>query len=97
MSTTGRRPPDDVIARHRAVKYVSHVLVENRCSDIGHDALVGQPVPPPRPNLRASHRLAILLNDLVRIPGTKQGVGLDALLGLVPGFGDYRLSVCSLV
>jgi hypothetical protein len=24
----------------------------------------------------------------VRIPGTKQGVGLDALLGLVPGLGD---------
>ena len=49
---------------------------------------MGQPIPPSRPNLRASHRLAILLDDLVRIPGTKQGVGLDALLGLVPGFGD---------
>ena len=24
----------------------------------------------------------------MRIPGTKQGVGLDALLGLVPGVGD---------
>lgn len=24
----------------------------------------------------------------MRIPGTKQGVGLDAVLGLVPGFGD---------
>ncbi len=58
------------------------------CSDIRHDALVGQPVPPSRPNLRASRRLAILLDDLVRIPGTKQGVGFDALLGLIPGFGD---------
>lgn len=56
--------------------------------DIGHDALVGQPVPPVGPNLRVSRRLAILLDDLVRIPGTKQGVGLDALLGLIPGFGD---------
>jgi hypothetical protein len=28
------------------------------------------------------------MDDLVRIPGTKQGVGLDALIGLVPGIGD---------
>jgi hypothetical protein len=28
------------------------------------------------------------MDDLVRIPGTRQGVGLDALIGLVPGFGD---------
>ena len=28
------------------------------------------------------------MDDLVRIPGTKQGVGLDALIGLVPGVGD---------
>jgi hypothetical protein len=32
--------------------------------------------------------LAVLMDDLVRIPGTKQGVGLDALVGLFPGFGD---------
>jgi len=49
---------------------------------------VDKPVPPSTPRLRVSRRLAILLDDLVRIPGTKQGVGLDALLGLVPGFGD---------
>jgi hypothetical protein len=49
---------------------------------------VGQPVRPSTPKLRVSRRLAVLLDDLVRIPGTKQGVGLDALLGLVPGFGD---------
>ena len=58
------------------------------CSDIGHDALVGNPVPPSRPDLRVSRRLAVLLDDLVRIPGTKQGVGLDAVLGLIPGLGD---------
>ena len=28
------------------------------------------------------------MDDLVRIPGTDRGVGLDALLGLVPGVGD---------
>jgi hypothetical protein len=32
--------------------------------------------------------LTRVLDDLVRIPGTEQGVGLDALLGLVPGVGD---------
>ena len=28
------------------------------------------------------------MDDLVRIPGTRQGVGLDALIGLLPGIGD---------
>jgi hypothetical protein len=64
------------------------VLVDDCRSDLGHDALVGQPVPSSTPKLRFSRRLAVLLDDLVRIPGTKQGVGLDALLGLVPGVGD---------
>lgn len=63
-------------------------LVDDWSSDLGHDALVGQPFPPSTPKVRVSRRLAKLLDDLVRIPGTKQGVGLDALLGLVPGFGD---------
>jgi hypothetical protein len=35
-----------------------------------------------------SRRLALLMDDLVRIPGTRQGVGLDAVIGLVPGVGD---------
>jgi hypothetical protein len=49
---------------------------------------VGEPVPSSTPEFSTSRRLAKLLDDLVRIPGTKQGIGLDALLGLVPGFGD---------
>lgn len=36
----------------------------------------------------SSRVLARVLDDLVRIPGTRQGVGLDALIGLVPGIGD---------
>jgi hypothetical protein len=32
--------------------------------------------------------LARLLDDLYTIPGTNIGVGLDVLMGLVPGFGD---------
>ncbi len=44
---------------------------------------------PPHPDrLRMSRRLAFLLDDLVRIPGTNRGVGLDALIGLFPGVGD---------
>jgi hypothetical protein len=38
--------------------------------------------------LRFSRRLAVLMDDLIRIPGTRQGLGFDALIGLVPGFGD---------
>lgn len=33
-------------------------------------------------------RFAWILDELFRIPGTKQRVGLDALIGLVPGVGD---------
>jgi hypothetical protein len=33
-------------------------------------------------------RLAWWLDELFRIPGTQQRVGLDALIGLVPGVGD---------
>lgn len=32
--------------------------------------------------------MAWLLDDLVRIPGTGIGIGVDAVLGLVPGIGD---------
>src|SRR5688500_15339 len=32
--------------------------------------------------------LARLLDDLVRIPGTKIGIGLDPVIGLIPGLGD---------
>jgi len=33
-------------------------------------------------------RFAFLLDDAFRIPGTERRVGLDALIGLVPGIGD---------
>ncbi len=34
------------------------------------------------------HALVRVLDDLVRIPGTKVGIGLDAVIGLIPGVGD---------
>ena len=39
--------------------------------------------------------LARLMDDLVRVPGTNIGLGLDALLGLLPGVGDAAGSVIS--
>ena len=38
--------------------------------------------------LRLSRRLAVLMDDLIRVPGTRLGLGLDALIGLLPGVGD---------
>jgi hypothetical protein len=35
-----------------------------------------------------SRRLARVMDDLVTIPGTRFGLGLDALIGLIPGIGD---------
>ncbi len=32
--------------------------------------------------------LARVLDDLIRIPGTNIGVGLDPIIGLIPGVGD---------
>lgn len=37
---------------------------------------------------RRTERLAVLLDSAVGIPGTRWRVGLDALIGLIPGIGD---------
>lgn len=46
-------------------------------------------------DLTTSRQLARLMDDLVTVPGTKVGVGLDALIGLVPGIGDVVGSTLS--
>lgn len=52
-----------------------------------HDRL--RPAPSaPRASTGSSVLLARLMDDLIRIPGTRFGFGLDALIGLVPGIGD---------
>jgi hypothetical protein len=43
---------------------------------------------PPAPLVRA-RRVSHVLDDLVRVPGTKWRVGLDPLFGLIPGVGDW--------
>ncbi len=39
-------------------------------------------------DLVALRKFAILMDEAVRIPGTSRGIGLDAALGFIPGFGD---------
>ena len=41
-----------------------------------------------RRRLERAERLAFLLDDAIRIPGTSFRIGLDPLIGLVPGLGD---------
>jgi len=41
-------------------------------------------------------RLATLLDNSIRIPGTQIRVGLDGLIGLVPGIGDSLMLLASL-
>ena len=40
-------------------------------------------------------RLGWLMDDLIRIPGLNWRIGLDALVGLIPGFGDTASSLVS--
>ena len=41
-------------------------------------------------------RLAYLLDDRFRIPGTRYRIGLDGLVGLVPGIGDAATTLVAL-
>ena len=44
-----------------------------------------------------SRQLARVMDDAVTVPGTRIGVGLDALIGLLPGIGDAVGSALSTV
>ncbi len=48
-------------------------------------------------NLESLRRLAWLLDSQFRVPGTVFRFGLDALVGLVPGFGDVLGAVASVL
>ena len=39
-----------------------------------------------------SAKVAFVLDDLIPIPGTQKQIGLDPLIGLIPGFGDFATS-----
>jgi hypothetical protein len=49
----------------------------------------GQPIEP------LFRWLAFLMDNLIRIPGTQFRVGLDPLIGLIPGFGDTSSALVS--
>src|SRR5438270_12280738 len=56
-------------------------------------------LPPHRPLLNdfVLERLAAVLDDEFRIPGIGTRIGLDPLIGLVPGFGDVIGAALSLI
>lgn len=43
---------------------------------------------PPDPRVARLRRLVHVWDEAIRVPGTRFAVGLDALVGLVPGLGD---------
>jgi hypothetical protein len=47
-------------------------------------------LPPERPrgDSELSRLIAFILDDLIPLPGTKYRVGLDPIIGLIPGVGD---------
>ncbi|HVK12127.1 MAG TPA: DUF4112 domain-containing protein [Gemmataceae bacterium] len=44
--------------------------------------------PGPRPDVELVRKLAWLMDQAVEVPGTRFRVGVDALIGLLPGIGD---------
>lgn len=51
---------------------------------------------PTHPAVRRTKRVAWLLDEAIRIPGTNRRVGLDPILGLLPFVGDFVTAFFSL-
>lgn len=47
-------------------------------------------------SLQRLERFAFLLDEAFRVPGTRWRVGLDGLVGLVPGIGDAATALIAL-
>ena len=56
-----------------------------------------RPAPTDRPELDQLRRFAWILDSQFRIPGTNFRFGMDALVGLIPGFGDFAGAIASTV
>lgn len=56
----------------------------------------GAPPPDDERLLHRLDRMANLLDARFRIPGTRWRIGLDGLLGLIPGVGDIATTALSL-
>jgi len=48
---------------------------------------------PPKKKRKGTALIAHLLDNVIPIPGTKFRFGLDALVGLIPGYGDAATTV----
>lgn len=46
------------------------------------------PAPTPHPALQRLEKLSHWLDDAIRIPGTRIRIGLESIIGLIPGIGD---------
>jgi len=49
-----------------------------------------------KPKTTISKWVAYILDDLIKVPGTNKRIGLDPLIGLIPGFGDFATSTVGL-
>jgi hypothetical protein len=61
--------------------------------------LAGQPLSETERSVKIEEsleRLSWLMDDFIRVPGIGWRFGLDALVGLIPGFGDTATSLVSL-
>ncbi|HSG47182.1 MAG TPA: DUF4112 domain-containing protein [Longimicrobiales bacterium] len=58
----------------------------NPIKDLPADSTADPPAPAP---LTRARTLARVLDDLIPVPGTSWRVGLDPVLGLIPGVGDW--------
>jgi hypothetical protein len=59
-----------------------------------HSAVQG-PITNRGGGLARARGIARLLDDLIRVPGTNIGIGLDPIIGLIPGVGDIVGGVMS--
>jgi NAD/NADP transhydrogenase beta subunit len=50
---------------------------------------------PPNDSLRRVQTVAVLLDEAIRVPGTKIRFGIDPIVGLIPGLGDVLGAVAS--
>jgi hypothetical protein len=69
-----------------------------RAYKVSKDELAGQPVARRERSVKIDEsleRLSWIMDDLVRIPVVGWRVGLDAIVGLIPGFGDTATSLVS--
>jgi hypothetical protein len=64
------------------------------CSGTGVIAETAYPAVEAR--YRKLRRVAVLMDGLVRVPGTRFRLGLNSLIGLPPGAGDAMLAAVSL-